>query len=206
MSDETANLELSWYLARSRERQLPSRCPFATVERCPRYYQSASLVTQAGLAIKMDSSADARLRKAWERSELWPQPEDLTAIIGGNNPRGFWKFCPEIAFDSFGVFSSTFGDISDATDAEFIRSLLARQGVRRDSPRWRWASLTPVHYTECPFYPLLAHEAPGKPIIADDPENDASRSTVPRNARFRQTFKVAQEWVRRAMRSLIRPK
>jgi hypothetical protein len=53
---------LDWYKKKSLEGSLPPRCPFATVESCPRYYQSLSLMGDAG-ATKMETSEDKRLLK-----------------------------------------------------------------------------------------------------------------------------------------------
>jgi hypothetical protein len=57
-STETPDIE--WYLRISKERGVTPRCPFATVERCPRYYDSLSLLGEAG-STKISSEEEARL-------------------------------------------------------------------------------------------------------------------------------------------------
>jgi len=49
-----------WYANLSRERGVAFRCPFATVESCPRYYQSLSLLGKAG-STKIPEAEDERL-------------------------------------------------------------------------------------------------------------------------------------------------
>ena len=40
--------DLLWYIQAGKDKGINGRCPFATVESCPRYYQSLSLLGEAG--------------------------------------------------------------------------------------------------------------------------------------------------------------
>ena len=66
------------------------------------------------------------------------------------------NYCPEVAFDSFGVFASLLCEHGDEIDRDLAYGRLSRQGVSEESWKWRWSTLKPMHYTECPLYsPLL---------------------------------------------------
>src|SRR6266478_1120232 len=49
-SPMTPQPTLKWYTDISASKSLSPRCPFASVHRCPRYYQSVSLLGEAGVA------------------------------------------------------------------------------------------------------------------------------------------------------------
>ncbi|WP_316348916.1 hypothetical protein [Desulfuromonas acetoxidans] len=59
--------DLSWYAGVSQKKNLFARCPFATVESCPRYYQSLSLSAQTG-ATEIPAKEDERLLKKWKKA------------------------------------------------------------------------------------------------------------------------------------------
>jgi hypothetical protein len=48
------NPNLEWYESVSEKKHLLPRCPFASVYRCPRYYQSISLLGEAGVSTRID--------------------------------------------------------------------------------------------------------------------------------------------------------
>src|SRR2546422_9133865 len=108
MPKRPVNPDLDWYRAESERRGLPTpRCLFASVHRCPRYWQSISLMGEAG-STKIDPAEDEQLRERWQASDLWPATLDqATSVMGGKNgPSMFSNFCPEVAFDQFGWFAS----------------------------------------------------------------------------------------------------
>lgn len=148
--------DLNWYLAKSKENGVPPRCPFATADRCPRFYQSLSLLGKAG-STSIEPDEDERLRKKWIDSDLWPLTgEQATGIAGPNgNFKHFTKFCPEVAFERFGYFASNLNQYADEIDSDLAHRQLANEGASRDDWRWSWSHVLPNHYTECPLYSLL---------------------------------------------------
>ena len=74
--------DLDWYKKKSLESNLSPRCSFATVESCPRYYQSLSLMGNAG-ATKIDPSEDKRLLKFWKTNDLWPKTGEQETSVSG---------------------------------------------------------------------------------------------------------------------------
>jgi hypothetical protein len=152
--------DLNWYITISKRMNISPRCPFATVESCPRYYQSLSLLGSAGSAT-IDNSEDERLLKKWGESDLWPKTREQETIVYGNN-KFFDKFCPEVSFESFGYFASFLGRYSDELDHDLAHKRLGEIGASSDDYRWAWSSVVPMHYAECPLCSVLVYRHNGK--------------------------------------------
>lgn len=149
--------DLHWCAQISNERGVPVRCPFATVESCPRYYQSLSLLGQAG-STKITPNEDQRLLAYWEKSDLWPRTLEYTTLISREG-HSYSNFCPEVAFDRFGYFASSFSRYTDEIDSDNAHANLYKQNGPANDWRWYWAGLSPLHYTECPIYSVLFHRS-----------------------------------------------
>lgn len=159
--DEIPDLE--WCAEKSKAKGLAIRCPFATVESCPRYYQSMSLLGNAGsTAIPKDE--DERLLAKWKASDLWPRSAEYETSISGweGKPSHFANFCPEVAFDRFGYFATYLGRYADEIDSDAGHNRLARENTPPNDPHWSWASISPQHYTECSIYSVLMHRTETK--------------------------------------------
>jgi hypothetical protein len=162
---------------------LSPRCPFASVERCPRYYQSLSLLGDAGFT-KVDPKEDETLLRRWKPSALWPRTgEQATTLSGSDNELGQFKpsmfsnFCPETSYDGFGVFASFMSRYADEIDSDSAHRRLSNMRAPAKDWRWRWAHVTPMHYTECPIYSALKHDQGGSPKM---PMTDSQRSYLDR--------------------------
>ena len=151
------NPDLKWYMGISKRKGLVPRCPFASLDRCPRFYQSVSLLGEAG-STKIDPDEDKRLFEKWRSSDLWPVTgEQESSTLGPEGkPKDFWNFCPEVSFERFGLFASDLDEYDDEIHVEQAHSRLAQKGARPDDPRWHWWRVVPAHYSECPLYSLLA--------------------------------------------------
>ena len=153
--------KLDWYLKISDSRQVGPRCPFATVEACPRFYQSLSLLGRAG-STPIGPSEDRRLLGKWKKSDLWPRTAEYATSVSGpsDDPRHFMNFCPEVAFDRFGYFASSLHGHADEIDSDVAQRKLAKQEAPADHWGWAWSLVTSMHYTECPlFSPLRVRAA-----------------------------------------------
>jgi hypothetical protein len=157
-SSETPNAE--WYVRISRDRSSAAHCPFATVETCPRYYQSLSLLGSAG-STKIAEKEDQRLLNRWKKSDLWPRTEEQAGAIAGRpgEPSIFSNFCPEITGVRFGCFVTSLTRYADEHDAAQAHERLARHGFPLGHPNWSWSSYAPQHFTECPIYAVLSQRA-----------------------------------------------
>lgn len=93
---EIPNLE--WCVWKSKASGADIRCPFATVDSCPRYYQSLSLLGKAG-STTIETKEDSRLLEKWKKNDLWPRTAEYETSISGSEgkPRQFSNFCPEVA-------------------------------------------------------------------------------------------------------------
>lgn len=163
--------DLQWCSERSKSKGIAIRCPFATVESCPRYYQSVSLLGNAGsTAIPIDE--DERLFAKWKASELWPRSAEYETSISGWEGKAshFSNFCPEVAFDRFGYFATYLGRYADEIDSDAGHDRLTLMNVPPNDPHWSWASISPQHYTECSIYSVLMHRAKTKGQFDIKPE------------------------------------
>jgi hypothetical protein len=168
---------MDWYLRISAERHVTPRCPFASVDRCPRYYQSRSLLGEAG-STKIPQKEDDRLKALWEKSDLWPRTgEEATSISGGESITSFSNFCPEVNYDRFHVFASGLYEHVGEIDREIAQTQLSRAGISTSDWRWRWWSITPMHFTECPLYSPLTH-GHGPPASADYDEKNHKAAEI----------------------------
>lgn len=152
--------DIKWYLTRSNDKGFDDpRCRFASAGKCPRYYQSLSLLGASG-ATAIDQSEDKKLLKRWKHHHLWPKTkEQETSIMGlPGNPTIYSRFCPEVSYDAFGIFASTMCRYANDEDTEIAHQQLARRGIPVSDWRWNWSQITPVHYSECPLYSPLSHE------------------------------------------------
>ena len=164
--------DLGWYLEKSKTQGSPPRCPYATVDSCPRYYQSLSLLARAGRT-QIDREEDERLQEKHKKSDLWPKTmEQATSISGSeNNYRNFSNYCPEVAFENFGYFATSLARYADEIDLEHAHEGLTKGGSAENDWRWNWASIQPQHFTECPLYSVLLHR---KADVGLDQSNNQS--------------------------------
>lgn len=176
--DVPPNLE--WYLSISKKQGLSPRCPFASVYRCPRFYQSLSLLGKAG-STKIDLEEDMRLMKEWQKTDVWPITDEQATIIAGprDETKHFLRFCPEVVYDRFGLFVTELHKYSDEIDMSVAHEKLCKERALPDDWRWNWSYIEPMHYTECPLYSLLragkGENAP-KPIFPDIGMPDSIRA------------------------------
>ncbi len=122
-----------WYANLSQERGVAFRCPFATVESCPRYYQSLSLLGETG-STKISEGEDQRLHKHWKSSDLWPRTdEQATGLFGGDpgNPSIYSNFCPEVTFERFGYFATSLTRYADEIISGFAHERLTKEVAGR---------------------------------------------------------------------------
>jgi hypothetical protein len=120
------NPDLQWYTKTSEQKGLKQRCPFATAARCPRFYQSLSLLGRAG-STQIDEAEDERLKAFWESTDLWPSTAEQCTSVSGPVPgnKAFHNFCPEVAFLRFGLFASDLLPYHDEIDSESAHKKLA---------------------------------------------------------------------------------
>ena len=149
--------DLNCYLATSKKNNSSPRCPFATVESCPRYYQSLSLLGGEGFT-SIEISEDERLLEKWKATDLWPKTEEQETWIYGNN-KFFDRFCPEVSFEAFGFFASYLGRYSDELDHDLAHKKLGEIGASSKDYRWAWSSVSPMHFTECPIFSILLYRS-----------------------------------------------
>lgn len=160
---ELIQANIDWYSSVSLQKSIPPRCPYANVDRCPRYYESLSLLGSAGIMTALQQSEEKRLLKKWKNSEHWPKVnEHASAIWGPRDSKSFSNFCPEVAFDVFGLFASELHRYADEIDIDFAHKRLGKKGAPATDWRWQWENITPLHYSECRLYSLLGSIGSGR--------------------------------------------
>jgi len=149
--------DLQWCTEISSAKSVTTRCPFASVHRCPRYFTSTSLLGESGVATPIDSQEDQRLLEKWKRSDLWPATAEHESRVAGllRKPSMFSNFCPEVSFNTFGWFGSTLAYHTDEIDQDNAHRSLAKEGATSHDWRWIFSIVMPLHYTDCPLYSLL---------------------------------------------------
>lgn len=153
--------DLDWYTCLSKAKNVPPRCPYANVHRCPRYYHSLYLLGDSGITTKMKPEKIIELDAIWEKTDILPVVDEHDTSISGYNDQksGFSNFCPEISFDVFGLFADYLYRYADEIDTSVAHSRLAKEGYVKDW-RWQWASITPLHYLKCSVYSQLVSRPP----------------------------------------------
>ncbi|MFH2057939.1 MAG: hypothetical protein ABIJ59_03470 [Pseudomonadota bacterium] len=153
--------DIEWYRRISQQLNLANRCPFSTINECPRYYQSVSLLGSVGFT-ELNAEKDKALLKKWKKSDLWPQiQEQATTVFGSPGRRKHLSnFCPEIIYDHFGMFAT---DISPYTD-EIDHDGGIKFGVEQNLPKghwiYDWSHVSKAHYSDCPLYSPLEKKNP----------------------------------------------
>jgi hypothetical protein len=164
--------DLSWYMAISDRRKVTGRCPFASVQGCPRHFETTSLLSEAGTTTKMPVDLHDRVLAKWQAHNAWPATVEAAASIAGSDghAHSYSNFCPEVAYDTFRLFATTlirFGDDIDRADVE--RAIEADGLGTGNDWRWNWQHVEPMHYTECPVYAKLYEEKPMAEITFNAP-------------------------------------
>lgn len=151
--------DLRWYTEISERKGLVPRCPFATVERCPRFYQSLSLLGDVGITTKLAPAEDKRLLGLWSRTDVWPKVAEQETSVSGSDDRHhlFSNFCPEVSFQTFGLFAVSLSRFADEIDRDVRHEALAMAGTSHGPDwRWNWEHVQEQHYTDCPLYSVLS--------------------------------------------------
>ena len=145
-----------WYKEISGAKSLPTRCPYASVKRCPRYYQSISLHGDIG-GTSLNAEEDNQLLNYWSKSDLWPKVEEqATSVFKVDDQVSFISiFCPEVTYQRFGFFCSHLSFYTDSLDRRIAHENLSRRGAEEDDLQWRFESSTEEHFSDCDLYSLI---------------------------------------------------
>lgn len=169
---------LERYIERSNKLKLKPRCPIAHAELCPRYYTSMFLLSSVGVTPPILEEVNARLHKKWQDFQPTVGEEDASIhAFPGKKLSGVSDFCPEVSYEVFGEFVSSFLEYPD-DDLEAAHKRFSRENVSRTDPRWRWFDHSGRHYSECREFSLFSEMTGGKS------KNAHSRSGVPDSVRW----------------------
>lgn len=163
--------DLAWYLSQSERKRLTGRCPYASIHRCPRHFESTALLSDVGITTKMPEELHDATLARWRIHELAPATAEVeTSISGGENPNCYSNFCPEVAFDTFKLFGSTLIRIGDDIDRQSAERTIAEDPAPDGKDwRWSWSYVEPLHFLDCPLYAKLYQEKPVSNITFNGP-------------------------------------
>ena len=164
--DDDIQPDIPWATKESIRKGIPLRCPFASVDLCPRYFLSTAMLGDSGVTTKIEETEDKRLQAKWNKHPCWPRTmeQEPGVLSRDGDPRSFHHFCPEVMYDTFGVFATSVSSYPDELDRDLAHESLGKRHVKGSDWRWRWSALTKMHYSECPLYAPLMHspEQPDK--------------------------------------------
>ena len=152
--------ELAWCKKISRFLGESTRCPFTHIEKCPRYYQSVSLLDGVDLD-DIPLKKDRKLKRKWEKSGLWPMTGEQATSVSGDPglPQRFSNLCPEVGYDNLGYFGSEFIPDTGEPDHQELKQHFRNERISHKHWIFKWAYVSKMHYTECPLYlPLKERE------------------------------------------------
>ncbi len=158
MHEVVANKE--WYKKQSESKGVSTHCPYASVDLCPRYYQSLSLLSSTG-ATKMNEKDDKKLLRKWKKSDLWPKIDEQATSVCNSDGKfsSASNYCPEVMYERFGLFAKSITSFSDEIDQAAMHNYLKRIHAPHNDARWLWNHVEPLHYTDCPLYSTLKGKA-----------------------------------------------
>ena len=196
MTEKNFNPDRVWYLKMSAQKGLTPTCPFATCQRCPRYFQSVGLLSETG-ATSMDADEKAKWAAYWNPSDLWPQvDEQATSVCGAARPIIHSNFCPEVAGLRYGRFASQLIAYADIEDGERAMELLPPSDYHRE-----WSHLEQTHFSECDLYSKLLHIPPVPPMKDDENLFEMKPGVGGLTLDLRILFtKLARWWLRKQKR------
>jgi hypothetical protein len=133
----------------------------------------------------MNPAESKALRQKWEATDMWPATgEQATSVFRADEvAKMFMNFCPETAYDRFGWFATDLYRYTDEIDVDIAHARLGREGADGADPRWAWATIQPMHYTECPLYSLLL-----RPHTSGGPSGSLQERSAERVLDLRPTF------------------
>lgn len=156
------NPDFQWYSKRSREMHLTPRCPIASAELCPRYYASFWMLGKERITTEISHEDQIRLERKWKPFASIVAEEDVGIAWGDNRFTSISRLCPEVGFDVFGYFVSSFQRYANEIDSDRAHQYLGAQRIDSSDFRWYWESVTPRHYTECREYSIYSEVSSGK--------------------------------------------
>ena len=118
----------------------------------------------------------------WEATDLWPLTlEQFSMVSGSSDNKSFSRFCPEVAFERFGLFASELFSYADVQDSESAQAKLSESGSDPGKDwRWYWWRVHETHYSECSLYSLL----PYTPSATSTPSGDLKHAMQEHDKRY----------------------
>jgi len=102
---------------------------------------------------EIDTVQDHELKVRWEKTDLWPiTAEYAVAQSGTPEKKSFTRFCPEVIYDRFGLFTENLCPYDDEIHRD---RLLKLKGPAIRDWEYNWSNHKELHYSDCNMYALL---------------------------------------------------
>lgn len=177
MKQQYPNLE--WYLSKSKQKNLPPRCPIAACDKCPRYYLSLRHLGDVNL--DMSDEQRLKLESKWEFSDVFVNTENtVSSTTTGTGYFHFSNFCPELSGITNDVFASNLANYVDSFDKQQAHKELEKIGADKNHTRWKWMWCDPKHYSECLEFSVYKHEG-----VTGRAAKTKKRKDIPSGLRWR---------------------
>ena len=155
---------LDWYSTVGDQRGKDRRCPFATVNRCPKYFETLVVLEQQYNSPKIPRAIQKSMVKKWREDELWAvtladKPKAIEYRDTGNHLE-FRSLCPEASFEVFELFTSSISYFKSTLDFK-VRELQIKDTVY-GSMHWHWVwqyfHVEPMHFSDCSMFGKISKE------------------------------------------------
>ncbi|MAF15846.1 MAG: hypothetical protein CMG93_07680 [Marinomonas sp.] len=143
-----------WYIKESKKAGVPPRCPYAHHRKCPRYWETTSLLKQAGVIAGLSEEEDKNTYTFWKSNMMLAElAEDMVTLNQGQHGGvdGMFRACPEVASKFIHLYADTFYKYVDDTDRITGHQIMEQEGLK-NSWRSRWMHLSPKHYLDCEVF------------------------------------------------------
>lgn len=144
----------NWYIEKSKDEGVPAKCPYAHHKKCPRYWETTSLLMEAGVISGISQEDDQAALQYWKDNQMLAElDEDKTTAIRGEHSGvdGMYRACPEVIFKFMGYYSDNLYKYVDDIDRVCGHKLMEREGLQ-NSWRSKWMFLQEAHYLDCEVY------------------------------------------------------
>ncbi|MFC1551561.1 hypothetical protein ACFL6P_03240 [Candidatus Latescibacterota bacterium] len=179
VNSDVENPDENWYKKTSMEFSLEPICPHIGINSCPKYFYCLSNKMgkifqniSSKFPKRLKSESDIYLMNYWKnQTTLWTLLEENFPTIETKNQIVIKNYCPEVSFKLFELYGSDFQgfgppqvideDVDDEGNKYPITIPSKYEISRFEKCReekipsghwlWKWSSVKPEHYSNCPF-------------------------------------------------------
>lgn len=162
LHENVINPNFEWYSLKSEAKKLPPRCPLASPESCPKYYDCLWLLGECKIIKKLPIEDKICFDKKRELFKSIIGEQESSVNYVDDRLVSINRFCPEISYNVFGYFATVLHCYVDEIDLRYAHQELMRENIDLSDYRWQWWIVIPRHYAECQEYSIFSNFASDK--------------------------------------------